>query len=79
VEKDRKMNVRIRLWSTIAILVGAIMVISGLLALAWNSQLILLTNSLRVSAFTQNNDSYAAYVFDHNATVVDVGVLASNL
>jgi hypothetical protein len=55
------------------------MVISGLLALAWNSQLILLTNSLRVSAFTQNNDSYAAYVFDHNATVVDVGVLASNL
>lgn len=65
----------VRRWSTIAILIGVIMVTSGLFALAWNSYLVILTNPLHVSEFiNQSEGDYSADVLDNDVRVANIFV-----
>ncbi len=65
------MSIRFRGWGKITTLVGAIMIASALFILAWNSYLIVFTNSLQVSEFSVENGDYSADVLDDGNRVAD--------
>lgn len=69
--KVKKMSTKFRGWGRITILVGVIMIASALFVLAWNSYLILFTNSLQVSEFNVENGDYSADVLDDGNRVAD--------
>jgi len=63
------MNASSRKWSRITIVIGVIMVLSALFFLAWNSYLIVFTNSLQVSEFDIQEGDYSADVLDGGRNV----------
>ena len=67
-----------RRWWIISVLIGVVVVASGLFVYAWNSQLFVSSRYLQVSGFTPSAGWYGANVLDHNATVASIGVLAYN-
>lgn len=54
--------------------IGIIIVMSGLLLLAWNSYLVLFTNPLEVSPFVNHEGDYSADVLDNNNRVANIFV-----
>jgi len=72
------MNMSRRWWMILA-LIGVVAVASGLLVLAWSSQLIVSSSYLQVSGWTQDNFQCSAEFLDHNATVGGITIIGSNL
>lgn len=68
------MSRRFRGWSRVTIVIGAIMILSALFVLAWNSYLILFTNSLQVSEFDVQEGDYSADVLQDDQRVADLFV-----
>jgi len=60
-------------------LIGVVVVASGLVVLAWSSQLIVSSSYLEVSGWTQDNGQCSAEFLDHSATVGGITVIGSNL
>lgn len=65
------MSASARRWRRLSILIGVIMIFSGLFSLAWNSYLIVFTNSLQVSEFSIREGDYSADVVDNGKRVAD--------
>ena len=68
------MGVNVKRWKIMTISIGIVLVISGLVLLAWNSYLILFTNSLEVSPFVNDGGDYSADVLDNGNRVADIFV-----
>lgn len=73
------MSANARRWRRILILIGVIMIFSGLFSLAWNSYLIVFTNSLQVTEFSIREGDYSADVLDNGMRVADFFVRFPNL
>lgn len=68
------MSTRFRDLSRVTLVIGAIMILSALFILAWNSYLILFTNSLQVSEFDVREGDYRADVLKDGQRVADLFV-----
>ena len=66
-------NLLARPWTIIAVSTGVVMVLAGLFAWAWNSNLIVFTRSLQVNGFEPNGDG------DYSADVIDSDVRVANI
>jgi len=73
------MSANARRWRRISILIGVIMIFSGLFSLAWNSYLIVFTNSLQVAEFSIREGDYSADILDNGKRVADFFVRFPNL
>lgn len=68
-------NLWARPWTVVAICLGVVMILAGLIALAWNSSFIIFTRSLQVNRFESNGDGdYSADVLDGNVRVAGIFV-----
>nr|MDO8132618.1 hypothetical protein [Candidatus Njordarchaeum guaymaensis] len=66
-------NLWARPWIAVAISLGVVMILAGLIALAWNPTFIIFARSLQVTAFESDGDGeYAADILDGNVRIADI-------